>query len=150
MEDVNPEIFQRGLVLEKKCEYNNMAQEQYWRATVNTSESLNDTSGILFHTISEKVAGSLKNYSIITFYVSFVFVIVRILRQTLFGGAHRIILSEMPNPDDLLLLCEGILISRLERNLVREGQLYYTLIDLLRSPELLKVITGSSIRKRGS
>ena len=55
----------------------------------------------------------------------------------------------MPKPDQLLLICEGILISRIENNLEREEELYYILIDIMRSPEILKMITDSSLRKKG-
>ena len=54
----------------------------------------------------------------------------------------------MPNPDSLLLICEGILISRLEDNIEREEELYYILIDVIRSPEVIKMITESSIKKK--
>ena len=54
----------------------------------------------------------------------------------------------MPRPDSLLLLCEGVLISRLENNIEREEELYYILIDIIRSPEVIKMITDSSIKKK--
>lgn len=38
-------------------------------------------------------------------------------------------------------MCEGLVISRIERKLVREDQLYKILIDLMRSPEVLKIVT---------
>jgi hypothetical protein len=53
----------------------------------------------------------------------------------------------MSKPDELLLLCEAIHISRLENNTKREEELYFILIDIMRSPEVLKVITGTSIKK---
>ena len=57
----------------------------------------------------------------------------------------------MPEPDGLLNLCEGVIIYRLENNLKMEAELYYTLIDIFRSPEILKIVTGgclTSIKKK--
>lgn len=59
----------------------------------------------------------------------------------------------MVNPDDLLLICNAISIARSENdlikyidyiiNFIRENMLYFELIDILRSPEIVKVMTGS-------
>ena len=58
------------------------------------------------------------------------------------------ILKEMPYPDDLLLICNSVVSSRLENKLEREEELYYVLIDIMRSPEMIKAITKSSLRKQ--
>jgi len=50
----------------------------------------------------------------------------------------------MPKPQKLLNLCEGIRISRYKKDLVREEKLYFVLIDIFRSPEMLKIITTQS------
>ena len=55
----------------------------------------------------------------------------------------------MPNPDPLINLCRGIYLSRMSGDLYREEMLYYELIDILRSPEIMKMLTGtSSIKKK--
>jgi hypothetical protein len=51
----------------------------------------------------------------------------------------------MTNPDELLLLCEAIHISRLENNIEREEYLYFIMLDILRSPEVVKIITETSV-----
>lgn len=102
----------------------------------------------MFITISDKITGSLAQYSVITFYVSIVLVIGRLLRGVLVTGSEKLFISEMPHPDMLLILCEGIIISRLERNLEREEELYFVLMDIMRSPEIIKVISKSSIKKK--
>jgi hypothetical protein len=40
-----------------------------------------------------------------------------------------------------------IKISRYRRDFVKEEYLFYVLIDLMRSPEIIKIITKSCIRK---
>ena len=104
--------------------------------------------GLIFFTWSEKVSGSLATYSVVTFYIIVVLGVGRGLRSGLEIGPESIFVKDMPKPDSLLLICEGILISRLENNLEREEQLYFVLIDIMRSPEILKMITTSSLKKK--
>lgn len=51
----------------------------------------------------------------------------------------------MPFPDPIIELCDGISLARIKNDLVLEEELYYLLMDLMRSPEMLKLITHSSI-----
>lgn len=48
----------------------------------------------------------------------------------------------MKSSAPLITLCSGIYVSRMRGDLVREEELYYELIDILRSPELVKMMTG--------
>ena len=52
---------------------------------------------------------------------------------------------EMVLPNKLLNVCEGIRIARIKKDYLKEEQLYYLLIDLMRSPEMIKSITKSSL-----
>ena len=61
------------------------------------------------------------------------------------GSAERIMYTEMVLPNKLLSLCEGIRIARIKKDYLQEEQLYYVLIDLMRSPEMIKNITKSSL-----
>ena len=63
----------------------------------------------------------------------------------LLGEAERVIYTEMVNPNKLLNVCEGIRISRIKKDFLQEDKLYYLLIDLMRSPEIVKSITKSSL-----
>ena len=113
-----------------------------------TDESSGEAQGIVFFTWSERVAGSLTDYPILTFYVVIVLGIGRVIRGVILTNSEQIFIKDMPRPDSLLLICEGILISRLENNLEREEELYFILIDIMRSPEVLKMITDSSLKKK--
>ncbi len=57
-------------------------------------------------------------------------------------------LTEMPHPDNLIRICEAIIVARVERDLIREEILYFELIDLIRSPEIVKLISGSYVKQR--
>ena len=61
------------------------------------------------------------------------------------GGAEKIIYREMVNPKQLFSLCEGIKISRMKKNFLQEEKLYFLLIELMRSPEIIKNMTQSSL-----
>jgi len=46
------------------------------------------------------------------------------------------------------MLCETINVYRLKENYTKEEELYFLLIDIMRSPEQLKMITGSSLKTK--
>ena len=101
--------------------------------------------GLIFIIVSDKVTPQLTSYSVLTFYAVIVLAVGRIIRSLVAGDTSALFITEIPKPDMLLILCEGVIISRLERKLEREDELFYVLIDILRSPEILKVITHSSL-----
>ena len=107
-----------------------------------------DENGLVFFTWSEKVTENIVGYSLITFYTIIVLGIGQFLRSALQTNSNNIFIKDMPRPDSLLLICEGILISRMEKNLEREEELFYVLIDVMRSPESLKMITDSSLKEK--
>ena len=51
----------------------------------------------------------------------------------------------MVNINRLFSVCEGIKISRIRKNYLQEEKLYYLLIDMVRSPEIIKNLTQSSL-----
>jgi len=67
-----------------------------------------------------------------------VFLIIYILK---IGTSYRILYDDLAKPEPLLKLCSGVVIARLQGDLISEGKLYLALIDVLRSTEVLKLIT---------
>lgn len=104
--------------------------------------------GVVIYTFSDKVTPGLLDYSVITFYVSVVFVAGKILRGYLWGNTEKIYLSDLPYPDELLVICEGVVISRMQKDTYREEELYLVLLDLIRSPEVLKIITHPYLKPK--
>jgi hypothetical protein len=51
----------------------------------------------------------------------------------------------MVNQTKLFSVCEGIKISRMRKNFLQENKLYYLLIEMMRSPEIIKNMTQSSL-----
>lgn len=52
------------------------------------------------------------------------------------------------NTEELIMVCQCIYIYRKQNNLKNEEELYMILIDIMRSPETLKSITGTSLKKK--
>ena len=105
--------------------------------------------GIKFHVFSDKISRTTQSYSPLTFYVAFVLVIGTYVRSFLAGQPEKIILTEMPHNEKILDLCEGIKISRYSHNFEGEEKYFYILMDIMRSPDYLKLMTNSSIDQFG-
>ena len=50
----------------------------------------------------------------------------------------------MPNTEELINLCEGVQVSRYSFDYEQEEKLYYILMELMRSPDYLRILTESS------
>jgi len=142
-------IFQGGrerksLFLELICPQTSNPSENhscYFRLR-NTKES---DEGVLFYAFSDQVSPSIFSYSILTLYLSYILVIGTYLRMFFSHEAEKIIYTEMPESSGLINLCEGIKISRYKQEFKKEEYLYFIMIDLMRSPETLKLLTKSSV-----
>ena len=120
----------------------------YYFWEVGLTNEIQNLQGLRFFTISEKYSPMTFSFSIITFYISVVGLLGRLLRYTL-AGPVNFIMTEMPDPEPIINMCNGIYLSRMTGDLLREEELYYELIDIVRSPEMLKLITGrSSIKEK--
>ena len=73
--------------------------------------------GLVFFTFSQKISPSYFKYSIVTFYISVIFVLGRLLRSVIVIGSNRYFITEIPDSASLLLLCECIYIYRMQSKL---------------------------------
>jgi hypothetical protein len=138
------EELKKDVIIEYSCKNNKL----YFTLCLadGYTNSTNYKSGIQFYTFNDLVSPTSQSYDVLTFYITFILIIGKFIRSIISGEAERVIYTEMPNPNKLLNLCEGIKISRYKKDLIREDKLYYVLVDLLRSPEMLKAITKSSLK----
>ena len=113
------------------------------RKTENNEEEYFD-EGIKFHVFSDKVSSTTSGKSILTIYISFVLMVGNYVRNFFAGQPEKIMLTEMPYCGKIIDLCEGIKISRNSFDFKQEEELYYRLIELMRSPEYLRSLTMSS------
>jgi hypothetical protein len=58
----------------------------------------------------------------------------KLFRVGLVPVTASIYINDAPNPDDLLMLCETIILYRLKERLVEEEELFFLLVDIMRSP----------------
>ena len=105
----------------------------------------NETEAVEFHTFSDQISETTSGYSVLTFYVSFVLLAGSYVRDFMESEPEKIMLEEMPHPKKIVELCEGIKIARYSYDFRNEEYLYTVLIELLRSPDYLKLITDSSL-----
>ena len=115
---------------------------RYWNVS---SYSFHDRNiGLRFYILSDSYSPVTFNFSILTFYISIVYFMGRIIRMVTVGNGLNIVMTDMKNCEHLRTLCSAIFISRMTGKFLKEEELYYELIDILRSPEFTKVLTGSS------
>eukprot|EP00435_Cladocopium_sp_Y103_P010433 s2320_g2.t1 len=96
---------------------------------------------------SEKSApapvGATSSWSVMGIYLGVVYTIGRLLRVVFQDSSKRVIYEEIPDTSLLEDLCNGIYIARIQHFLRTEYKLFYQLMYILRSPELLLNVTGN-------
>mmetsp|Transcript_10287 Transcript_10287/g.15686 ORF Transcript_10287/g.15686 Transcript_10287/m.15686 type:complete len:111 (+) Transcript_10287:2232-2564(+) len=102
--------------------------------------------GFSMFVFSRKILPSYFSLPLLTFYISIVYVIAQIFRSGLVPQTAHTIIYDAPFPDDLLKLCEAIFVLRIKKRYKDEEQLYYLLVEVLRSPEVLREICGTSLK----
>lgn len=81
-----------------------------------------------------------------TFYITIIYALAKLFRASFVPITASIYVNDAPNPDDLLMLCETIILYRLKEKLKEEEELFFLLIDIMRSPQVFKAICGDSIK----
>ena len=128
-------------------EYNdthNSYIESYF--TLKNANGSND-EGLVFHVFSDQVSSTISGYSVLTFYVSFILLAGTYVRNFFAGQPTKITITEMPNCQEIINLCEGIKIARNSFDFEQEEKLYYILMELMRSPDYLRFLTQSSVEQ---
>ena len=113
--------------------------------TFKTKDSNGIWKGLEFHVFNDKISETTSGYSVLTFYLTFVLVAGSYVQEFLASEPEKIMFTELPHPESIVNLCEGIKISRYSYDFKKEEYLYTILIELMRSPDYLKLLTQSSI-----
>ena len=113
----------------------------------NDTSNINEKEGLIFHVFSDKVSTTTSGYSIITFYVTFILIVGTYVRNFFAGQPSKISLTEMPNCKEIINLCEGIKVARNSYDFEQEEKLYYILMEFMRSPDYLRLLTNSSVEQ---
>lgn len=110
------------------------------------SEGGYGVNGLSFFVFSRKTLPSIINFPLITFYISIVYVIAKLFRAGMVPITAAIFINDSPFPEDIIMLCETIKLYRLKGRLDDEEELFFLLIDIMRSPQVLKAICGESTK----
>ncbi|OQS07900.1 hypothetical protein THRCLA_00109 [Thraustotheca clavata] len=109
------------------------------------------TEGFCLVTVSDNIVAGLNTLGIGSYGITATYVLFTIganVKSALRGNISDILYNELPNPDDLMDLVEGIYIARKEEyvgHLKDESRLFETLIRVMRSPETLLKVTGANV-----
>jgi len=96
---------------------------------------------------SNAITASLGVTGLLPFYLVIVYGAFRSVRLYTAGSRYRIRVDELPDTRDLVDLCDGVYIARRQLDLMREADLYDTIIRLFRSPEALLTLTGEYLKE---
>lgn len=100
-----------------------------------------------FTLFSMFVSGSfLAGYSVKSFYIIVAYGLSGTVRLSLLFGTWKGFLYEITHPDPLIKVIEACYLYRFDQDLYNEEETYRMLQEVIRQPELLKALTGSSLR----
>ena len=99
--------------------------------------------GINFRLVSDKYSKAIFGYSVMSFYISIILVVANYFRFLFQGSAHTIIMSDIPYADPMLVICDAVHQARIRNDLKEEEKLFWMLIDIVRSPDTIKALTGN-------
>ncbi|CAK0802573.1 unnamed protein product [Prorocentrum cordatum] len=118
-----------------------VAELPYWSLRVDGSKPMFEVD---YEKTTPPLLGSPGSLTIIGIYATVIYTIGRILRLYFQDRSKFVLYEELPDTQLLLDLCNGIYIARIQGQLVAEYHLYYELIRILRSPELLLEVSQRS------
>ena len=113
--------------------------------TFKSCDKNGNWEGAEFHIFNDKISETTSGYSVLTFYLTFVLVAGSYVQEFLASEPEKIMFTDLPHPEKIVNLCEGIKISRYSYDFKKEEYLFTILIELMRSPDYLKLLTQSSI-----
>lgn len=93
--------------------------------------TVDDAGSAIFSSITQSL-------TILTMYSTFIYVIGQAIAKVFKVPAESIWVSNIPNAIPIIKLCEAIALARAEEDLDKEVKIYYSLVDIVRSPELVK------------
>ena len=110
-------------------------------------EKIKADNGIQYHVLNEKISSGTFGYNVIGFYSAFILVIGAYVTNFFNYDPSSINIGEMPHPKKLLRLCEGIKVSRYLHDFKNEEYYFNFLIEILRTPDLIKQLTTSTLKQ---
>jgi hypothetical protein len=123
---------------------------KYWYITTSANESGSNpwekegNSGIAIFVLLDTFSKNLAMFtSVVAMYTGFVLIIGNVIRGIFTGQTAKIWTTDVPKAEQIIRICEGVTAARIEGNTFREEVLYWELVDIMRSPEMIKLITAN-------
>mmetsp|Transcript_21120 Transcript_21120/g.29193 ORF Transcript_21120/g.29193 Transcript_21120/m.29193 type:complete len:114 (+) Transcript_21120:2426-2767(+) len=95
-------------------------------------------NGMTTYIFSQKTLPAYLQLNLLSFYISIVYVVATVFRAIFVPRTPDIYIVDATLTDDLLMVCSCIYIYRVHKQLIKEEELYFILIDIMRSPEMIK------------
>ena len=97
--------------------------------------------------VIEKIVG-FEIAVIFLYVIAFRYLGVSLIKQIFFDKHALTWYTHIPEPEKLLCLLDAIRYAQFEEDHIREELLYFLLIDIMRNPETLKMISGSVVQSQ--
>jgi len=91
-------------------------------------------------------ASFFASYNVTTFYTGVTIIVANLLRPNFLFATYMGFLYETTHPDAAIKLIEACYMKRHEEDLVGEEETYRMLQEIIRSPELYKALSGSTLK----
>lgn len=115
--------------------------ENFWTVDI-------DDEAVEFFVFSDTISeGFFSETSILAFYTGVAYVVGSYFRSYLMYKGDRVFIVESPITDAMRNLIDAVYLMRAEKNIKKEQEYYHIVMEVLRSPELLKHLCGSSLRE---
>lgn len=129
------------------------AQVQGWHITTSNQSASKweqqGSSGIAIFVVLDNYSKNLAMFtSVVAMYTGFVLIIGNIIRGVFTGQTTKIWTTDVPKSEQIIRICEGVTAARIEGDTFREEVLYWELIDIMRSPEMIKLITANYLEHK--
>jgi hypothetical protein len=120
-------------------------QIAYWNVTSESLNSQGNTqSGISMYFVVDTYSKNLSMFSsVVAMYTGFVLIAWKFINGMCTGQTMKIWATDVPKAEQIIRICEGVVAARISGDNTREEILYLELIDLVRSPEMIKLVTTS-------
>ncbi|TDH69418.1 hypothetical protein CCR75_002851 [Bremia lactucae] len=152
-------VLQRSTGMQSVTITKHALKESTWwsmKPDVNSSDAssyCSSTYPFCIVAVSDKIVQGLttlgiSSYGIMAVYIFVVVTVGSAVKGFFRGKVYHIQYEELPDPDDVLELVEGIYIARKEQyvgHLKDEVRLFESLVRMLRSPETLLKVTGTNV-----
>lgn len=102
------------MYIDLECYEDTGVKERFWKMSIDPEME----KGLNFFVLTDKYSDVAFGFSIATLYTSVILVIGKFIRSALAGDFEKLFIRCMPNPDELILLCEAISNARNEKDIL--------------------------------